>query len=529
MTAAKRVDALRSWHQDWKGVRAAVLGLGMTGFSAADTLTELGCEVRVFARTASSERVQLTQVIGASLTLETDDAVAADAIEAFAPDVVIVSPGYHPDNPLLERVASLGITVWGDIELAWRLRDKVEGRVAEWITVTGTNGKTTTVGLTAAMLRADGRRVAACGNIGVPVLDAIRDPEGFDVLVVELSSYQLHWMRGVSPLASACLNLADDHIDWHGSREAYAAAKGHVYDDTRIACVYNLGDNATRMMVENADVIDGARAIGFGLGVPGPSDFGIVDGILVDRAFLEERRDSALEITTVDQLAAAGLAAPHIVMNVLAACALVRAADVPIPAIRRALADFRLDPHRIELVATHAGVRWIDDSKATNPHAADASLGAFDDVVWVVGGLLKGVEIDSLVRDRRTRLRAAVVIGVERSDVLAAFERHAPEVPVLEVVPSDTETVMRQVVRLATTVAREGDVVLLAPAAASMDQFDDYGHRGTEFATAVRDMVAQAPDAGSAHDEGADHDRDAPGATPDSGDGTEPEREPDTR
>ncbi|MET0589693.1 MAG: UDP-N-acetylmuramoyl-L-alanine--D-glutamate ligase [Naasia sp.] len=505
--SAARVDALRSWHHDWSGLRVAVLGLGVTGFAAADTLVELGCDVLVIAGSGSPERVKLLEVIGSALALDPDGEHGADSLARYAPDLVIVSPGYHPDDPLLVRAAELGAPVWGDIELAWRLRDKV-ARQAEWITVTGTNGKTTTVGLTAAMLRADGRRVAACGNIGVPVLDAIRDPEGFDVLVVELSSYQLHWMRGVSPLASTCLNIADDHIDWHGSRDAYAAAKARVYDSTRVACVYNLADDATRAMVEDAEVVDGARAIGFGLGIPGPSDFGVVDGILVDRAFLAERRDSALEITTVELLARSGLDAPHIVANVLAACALARAADVPIPAIRAALEEFRLDPHRIELVAEHAGVRWIDDSKATNPHAADASLRAFRDIVWVVGGLLKGVSVDDLVRDRAERLRAAVVIGLERAEVLAAFERHAPQLPVFEVVPSDTEDVMRSVVRMAAAAARPGDVVLLAPAAASMDQFSDYGHRGDRFAAAVRELAAQA-------DERAEHGRDAAGTPPD--------------
>ncbi len=161
------------------------------------------------------------------------------------------------------------------------------------------------------MLLAGGSRVAPCGNIGVPVLDAIRDPEGFDVLVVELSSYQLHWVnrnRGgeLSPYSAACLNIADDHLDWHGSLEDYIAAKAKVYDNTQVACVYNRADLTTLRMVEEAEVVEGARAIGFGLDVPGPSDFGIVDGILCDRAFLEDRRNSAIELTTLDELAEAG-------------------------------------------------------------------------------------------------------------------------------------------------------------------------------------------------------------------------------
>jgi UDP-N-acetylmuramoylalanine--D-glutamate ligase len=389
---------------------------------------------------------------------------------------------------VLAAAASAGIPLWGDIDLAWRLRDKV-GTPAEWITITGTNGKTTTTRLVTAMLAADGKRVMACGNIGTPVLDAVRDPTGFDVLVVELSSYQLHWVELVSTWASACLNIADDHLDWHGSAEAYRAAKGKVYERTKVACVYNLDDPVTEQLVRDADVVEGARAIGFGLGVPGLSDLGIVDGILCDRAFLEERRTSALELTTVEELHEAGLSAPHVVANILAASALARSFGVPPVTIRDALRSFRLDPHRIEVVAEAGEIRWVDDSKATNPHAADASLGAFPSVVWVVGGLLKGVDISDLVAKRADRLRAAIVIGVDREPVLEAFARHAPGVPVHAVDERDTEQVMPVAARLAAAAARPGDVVLLAPAAASMDQFDDYAHRGRAFAAAVRDLL----------------------------------------
>ncbi|MCU1438036.1 MAG: UDP-N-acetylmuramoyl-L-alanine--D-glutamate ligase [Naasia sp.] len=484
---------LTSWHADWRGLRAAVLGLGVTGFAAADTLIELGVDVLVLADRAPAERAHLLDVIGGRLIEGAEAQLARDALDEFTPDVLIVSPGYHPDDPLLVHAAARGIPVWGDIDLAWRLRDKT-GTPAEWITITGTNGKTTTARLTTAMLQADGRRAVACGNIGIPVLDAIRDPMGYDVLVVEVSSYQLHWMERVSPWASVCLNIADDHLDWHGSRAAYAAAKGRVYERTRVACVYNLGDPATERLVRDADVEEGARAIGFGLGVPGPSDLGIVDGILCDRAFLEDRRSTALELTTVAELHAAGLSAPHIVTNVLAASALARSLDVPPPVIRDTLAAFRLDPHRIEVVAERDGIRWIDDSKATNPHAADASLGAYESVVWVVGGLLKGVDLGELIAKRAGRLRGVVVLGEDRAAVLEAFARHAPGVAVAEAVPGETGAVMPVVARLAAGLARTGDVVLLAPAAASMDQFNDYAHRGREFQVAVRELLGGAAD-----------------------------------
>ncbi|PPG02193.1 MULTISPECIES: UDP-N-acetylmuramoyl-L-alanine--D-glutamate ligase [unclassified Rathayibacter] len=488
MTDPARPDSLRSWHSDWRGLRVAVLGLGVTGFSVADTLTELGSEVLVLADRADEERERLLEVIGARLHRADRLDSAPEELHAFAPELVVVSPGFRPTHPILVWAAESGIPVWGDVELAWRVRDKVvraDGTPADWVAVTGTNGKTTTVQLTATMLVAGGLRAAPCGNIGVPVLDAVRDPQGFDVLVVELSSYQLHYLGAIEPIASACLNIADDHLDWHGSFDAYRAAKGKVYAGTRVACVYNRADAATEQMVLDAEVVEGARAIGFGLGVPGPSDFGIVDGILCDRAFLEDRRTSALEITTVDELAAWNLAAPHIVQNVLAAAALSRACGIEVTAVRTALASFELDAHRIQVVAERDGVTWVNDSKATNPHAADASLRAYPSVVWVVGGLLKGVDVDALVAAHVGRLRGAVVIGADRSALLAAFRRHAPALPVSEAVPDDTGAVMQAVVEAAATLARSGDVVLLAPAAASMDQFLDYAARGRSFAAAV--------------------------------------------
>ena len=497
-SSSDRLDALVSWNADWKGLRVAVLGLASTGFSVADTLAELGAEVLVVTETASEEYARLVPVIGARLWQGSLAEVPEDFI-AFAPEVVVASPGFPPSHPVVAWAREKDdVALWGDIELAWRVRDKVpaaSGAPAEWVFITGTNGKTTTTRLTATMLVEGGLRAAPCGNIGIPILDAVRDPAGFDVLVVELSSHQL-WYLGLNdgpgspvPFSSVCLNLADDHLVWHGSFDAYRDAKAVVYRHVKTACVYNKADAATMRMVEDADVVEGARAIGFDLGTPGPSELGVVDGILVDRAFLEERRTSALELTTVAALAERDLAAPHIVANTLAAAALTRSLGVEPAAIRSALEHFRLDPHRIEVVARHAGITWVDDSKATNPHAAASSLAAYPGAVWVVGGQLKGVDISELVAQRGPAARAAVVIGVERSEVVAAFARHAPAVPVFEVDHTETETVMDRAVELAAGIAREGDVVLLAPAAASFDQFTGYDDRGARFAAAVRARI----------------------------------------
>ncbi len=487
-----RLDELTSWNADWSGLRVLVLGLGVTGFAAADTLAELGAEVTVAARRPDDDRARILPVIGVDLIeIEGSDEDALPQLAALEPELLIVSPGFRPDHPIVRWAEAHGIPMWGDIELAWRVRDKV-APAAQWVLITGTNGKTTTTQLTATMLREAGIRAAPCGNIGVPVLDAVRDPAGFDVLVVELSSFQLHQLPtegpgALGPIASACLNLAEDHYDWHGSAEAYRDAKAKVYANTLLACVYNRADEATVRMVEEADVVDGARAIGFGTDTPGPSDVGVVDDILVDRAFLDDRHRSALELGTLADVRLAGLATPHGLANALAAAALARAAGAPPLAVRDGLRAFRLDHHRTEIVRDAGGIMWVDDSKATNPHAANSALSAFRSVVWIVGGLLKGVEIDALIETHRERLRAAVVVGVDRAAVVAAFGRHAPGLPVFEVEADDTEQVMPVAVRLAAAAAHDGDTVLLAPAAASMDQFADYADRGRRFQAAVRE------------------------------------------
>ena len=485
---ANRVDSLEhlsSWHSDWSQTSVVVIGLAKTGFSVADTLNELGARVLIVAESCSAEILDIVEVLGISNVI---DSVAKqqEAIDEFAPDLIVVSPGVPPTNALVTNAISKNIPVWGDVDLAWRLRDRFDTK-QEWICVTGTNGKTTVVEMTEAMLLAAGVRAVACGNIGKPILDCIRDPAEFEVLVVEMSSFQLHYLNYIEPFSAACLNIAEDHLDWHGSFEAYRVSKERIYEGTKVACIYNLEDSFTEQMVQAATVNEGARAIGFGLGTPKPSNVGYVDEFLVDRAFLDQRADSALEIASFDDFHGLGVLTPHLLSNIAAAAALARSFGVPPAACREALRNFRVSSHRIELVQESQGVRYINDSKATNAHAASASLSSFENVVWILGGQLKGVDISELISKFSKRLRAAVVIGVERNQILESFSTLAPGVPVFEV--PDGEEVMQRAVEIASKSAEAGDVVLLAPAAASMDQFDSYQDRGTKFAEAVSKVV----------------------------------------
>ncbi len=480
-----RVGELNSWHGDWRGLKVAVLGLGVTGFSVADTLAELGCDLVVFAERADAEQLDILDVLEVRHVTGSAAAGLPSELVDFEPELLVTSPGVRPDSEIIAWAKGRGIPVWVDIDLAWRLRDKV-GEPAEWVCVTGTNGKTTTVQLTTSILREAGLRAESCGNIGTPILDCIRAPEGFDVLVVELSSFQLHYLGEIWPYASAVLNIDHDHLDWHGGFEAYRLAKGKVYQNTKVACVYNVGDTQTEQLVADAEVVEGARAIGFTVGAPSLSQLGFVSDILCDRAFIEERRDQAQELATLDDIAQIGVITPHLLSNVAAASALARSFGIPADSVRSGIRNFRLDRHRIEVVFEHNDVTWIDDSKATNPHAAAASLASFESIVWVVGGLLKGVDVAPLVAKYAHRLRGVIVIGKERELVLDALRAEAPNVPVIEITTEHNDEVMPQVASGALAFAQAGDVVLLAPAAASMDQFKDYADRGFKFAEAAK-------------------------------------------
>ncbi|MFE0799236.1 UDP-N-acetylmuramoyl-L-alanine--D-glutamate ligase [Streptomyces sp. NPDC058812] len=476
---------------EFQGKHVTVAGLGVSGVPAAKVLHGLGARVTVVndgdderARAQAAELEPLGVTVRLGDTASDSDSVAGTLPEGT--ELIVTAPGWKPDKPLFTAAREAGVPVWGDVELAWRLRGRDGRKAAPWLAVTGTNGKTTTVQMLASILKAAGLRTAAVGNIGVSLLDAVTGDEEYDVLAVELSSYQLHWAPSLRAHSAAVLNLAPDHLDWHGSMEAYAADKGRIYEGNQVACVYNVADKATEDLVREADVEEGCRAVGFTLGTPAPGQLGVVEGILVDRAFVEDRQKNAQELAEVSDV---NPPAPHNIANALAAAALARAFGVPAAAVRDGLRAFTPDAHRIAHVADVDGVAYVDDSKATNTHATEASLASYESIVWIAGGLAKGATFDELVAGAAKRLRGAVLIGADRALIREALARHAPEVPVVDLDRTDTGA-MLQAVQEAQRLARPGDTVLLAPACASMDMFTNYNKRGDAFAEAVRELGA---------------------------------------
>jgi len=510
------------------GLRVLVVGAGRSGLAAARALLVRGAVVTVSATEdpAVSAAAAAVESGIAALGARTVFGPRSPAVPPPGTQLVVTSPGVPPRAPLLTAAAAAGTPVWGEVELAWRLRpDRAAGGgPAPWLGVTGTNGKTTTTQLLAGMLAAAGRRVVAAGNLGTPLVEVVTAPDAaaLDVLAVELSSFQLHGTATLALDAAVVLNLAPDHLDWHGGPDAYAAAKARVYDRVRVAAVHNADDPATAALLARAVPGPAAVVVATTLGVPAAGQLGLVDDLLVDRAFSHPGHgDVTGEGTALASLAdltgLTGLTGPdgpadpdgpvgpadrsgpdghpggpppHLVADALAAAALARSAGVPANAVAAALRGATLGPHRMATVAVHDGIRWVDDSKATNPHAAAASLTGSATVVWIAGGLAKGASYEDLVHSVRGRLRGVVLLGRDRGLVADALARHAPWIPVRDTGAAETGA-MTRVVAAAAELARPGDTVLLAPAAASHDQFTDYAHRGDAFATEVRAHVGR--------------------------------------
>ncbi len=449
----------------WAARRVAVVGAGVSGLGAARALAARGAAVVLLdGADGDRQRAAAAEVVGLGGTARLGGLPAAPGPDV---DLVVTSPGLRPDTPYLVAAGAAGVPVLGEVELAWQWTG-----ATRWLCVTGTNGKTTTTEMLGAILAAAGRSATTAGNIGTPIVEAVGARPPYEVLAVELSSFQLHWSASVAPVAAAILNIADDHLDWHGGPAAYADAKARLWAHPETIAIGNADDPVVAERLAAA----AGRQVTFGLrsgasGGPGGPGLTVEDGVLVDRAFGGGR------LLPVAELGATG---PHNVANALAAAALARAYGIGVGPIGAALAAFRPGAHRNQVVARVDGVDFVDDSKATNPHAAAASLAAYRSVVWIAGGLNKGLSFDDLIVAVRDHVRAAVLIGRCAPEVAAAMARHAPDVPV------EAASSMDDAVEAAAKLARPGDTGLLPPAAASMDMFRDYPERADRFPLAAR-------------------------------------------
>ena len=462
-------ESAMSFSRDLQHKKILVLGAGVTGLASARALV--------------SRDVHVTIV---------DDAVATDsefsilqpsAVNVSDFDFVLVSPGWKESHPLIQQAQAAQITLLNEIDLAWAIKEE-RSPGQKWLALTGTNGKTTTVEMTAAALRAGGVHAVACGNVGKTVIECVEGNEAYEVLVLELSSFQLHWLERAEFVASAILNIADDHTDWHGSFESYAEAKISILDRSMTAILN--GDD--KEVVTRTTHWNG-RKVFYSLDTPGPGEIGVVEELLVDRAFVSDPQEASMIAEVVDVKPTV----PHNVSNALAAAGLARTIGVSHEAIGKALSEFTLGRHRIEVVAEDNGITWIDDSKATNPHAAAASILSALSVIWIAGGLAKGADVSALIARAHPRIKAAILIGTDRALFATALAEHAPHVSIKEIdPPADysrggvSNSFMEAIVAAAQTYAIAGDTVLLAPSCASMDQFVSYADRGDRFAAAVR-------------------------------------------
>jgi UDP-N-acetylmuramoylalanine--D-glutamate ligase len=455
--------------------RVLVAGAGVTGVAVARALQSRGAEVAF-----TDEKV---------IEVEGFTVFQPDQISMGEFDALMVSPGWREEHPIVLAAREHGKDILNEIDFAFSLKNEFAPQ-QKWLALTGTNGKTTTVEMVAHIFSTAGISARSCGNVGTTVIESVMAPEKFDYLVLELSSFQLHWLQDAQFISSAILNIADDHVDWHGSFDAYAQDKISILDKS-ITAILN-GDDG-EVVGRTSHWL--GRKVFYSLDTPGPGELGVVEELLVDRAFVADTQEAAL----IAELTEIVPTVPHHISNSLAAAGLASTVGVSREVIREALKTFKPGKHRIEEVAEHKGVRWIDDSKATNPHAAAASILSNFSVIWIAGGLAKGAAMEPLIDRAWSRLKAAILIGEDRELIASALRQRAPELPIHLIDPpvgyqkgSGENSFMESIVRCAQSLSKEGDVVLLAPACASMDQFNSYGDRGDRFASAVKEVVINA-------------------------------------
>ena len=449
--------------------RILIAGAGVTGIAAAKALVRRGSVV-----TLTDEKVE---------TVEGYSVIKPSAVDFSQFDSFLVSPGWREDHPLVIAARAGKVSIINEIDLAWSLKKPAQ----KWIGLTGTNGKTSTVELTAQMVRAGGFSALACGNVGTTVIEAVESAENYQYLVLELSSFQLHWLEDANFVSSAILNIANDHIDWHGSFDNYAAAKISLLEKSNTA-ILNADDSEVVTRTQHWL----GRKVFFALDTPAPGELGIVEELLVDRAFVADPQEAAM----FSELIEVTPTVPHNVSNALAAAGLARTIGIPHEKIREAITSFTPGKHRIEKVLEKDSITWINDSKATNPHAAAASIMSALSVVWIAGGLAKGATMGELVERVKARVRVAILIGEDRELIARELKDRAPHIEIISVdTPAQYErggtdnSFMEKVVTQAREKALAGDTVLLAPACASMDQFVSYADRGDRFTQAVKKVI----------------------------------------
>lgn len=449
--------------------RALVIGTGASARSAVRLLRAVGVPVLVVDERDAGVPAELLAEPGVEVVVGR----AAHELFTAGIELVVPSPGVPEHAPVLRAAASAGVPVWSEPELALRCHPR------RLLAVTGTNGKTSTTELLTAMLRADGRDARACGNIG-PALGDVAAASPMDAwLVAELSSFQLRFTEQLAPDVAVIVNLAPDHLDWHGDLAAYTAAKARIFaaQGPQQWAVANLDDPLTLTL---RDAAPAARPAAFSATQPVAMGVGRADGVLT-----AELPGVSVPLLACDELSPPGVGVPpHRVANVAAAATVALLAGAAPSAVRDAALAWAPGQHRFEVVAVDPrGVRFVNDSKATNPHAAQAALAAAGPGVWIAGGLAKGLDLGVLA-DALGQVHDAVLIGT-------AAEELATVCALAQVTVHRADDLPSAVAR-AAGLAAPGETVLLAPACASFDQFDSYEQRGQVFTTAARAVAGEA-------------------------------------
>jgi UDP-N-acetylmuramoylalanine--D-glutamate ligase len=456
-----------SYISQLKAKKILIIGAGATGSAVANYLKSVGSSFEVFDESQSKDPQQ---------------EVISQIADFSAYQLAIVSPGWKLEHPIIQNLKAESVEIISEIDFAWNLKNEINPD-QKWLGLTGTNGKTTTVQMLESILTTAGVSAIACGNVGTTATEAVTSANKFTVLALELSSFQISWSSLPQYEAVAILNIAQDHIDWHGTFDEYANAKMKLLSQTKSA-VLNLND--PEIILRGAGW--GGRKIFFGFDTPQAGEIGIVEELIIDRAFVT----SADSAEVIAELSDVKPAVPHNVANAMAAAGLALAIGVPHPLIKSGITNFKLDKHRLQTVLAKDGVDWVNDSKATNPHAATASLLSHLSNIWIAGGLAKGAKMDELIIRTASRIKAAIIIGKDGEIIAQALAKHAPDIAIHRVNSSSgASDLMDQVVKCAQEIASLGDTVLLAPACASMDQFSSYAERGDLFADSVSRLVSK--------------------------------------